>query len=127
MSSLIFHKMLKGKLNIGNGAEPGSGAPRRAESIVNLVGTDVVGIKEQCMVIGMLAWALVGGVGGVVMIFITVGPAPGLAGLAVNGAFITASSLLSKSLKTVEQRRTAASDARMQALAQVITIWAIAV
>ena len=127
-SSLVFHKMLTGKLNSGEvktstqaaaagkdaAGKDGKAAPRRAEAIVNLVGTDVIGIREQCMVLGMMAWALVGAVGALVMIFLTIGFLPGIAGLAVNAFFITASSVLAKTLKVVEQKRTAASDSRMQ-------------
>lgn len=123
-SSLVFHKMLSGKLNIGErgaaAAKEGGAAPRRAESIINLVGTDVIGIKEQGMVLGMLAWAVVGGIGGVIMIFFTIGAVPALVGLAVNTFFICVSGWLSKSLKNVEEKRTAASDSRMQSLGQLI-------
>jgi hypothetical protein len=62
-TSLIFHKLLTAKLNLGDPAThapvDGKSSKRRAESIVNLVGTDVIGLKEQVMVIGMIAWAVV--------------------------------------------------------------------
>ena len=40
---------------------------------MNLVGTDVIGLKEQVMVVGMIAWAVVGGIGAVIMIIVTIG------------------------------------------------------
>jgi hypothetical protein len=49
-TSLIFHKLLTSKLNLGDPAADGRGpvegqaSKRRAESIVNLVGTDVIGL-----------------------------------------------------------------------------------
>ena len=55
---------------------------------MNLVGTDVIGLKEQVMVVGMIAWAVVGGIGAVIMIIVTIGVVPGLCGLFVNIAFI---------------------------------------
>lgn len=131
-TSLIFHKLLTGRLNLGDNAAAaaasadsgaaaeGKVAKRRAESIVNLVGTDVIGLKEQVMVVGMIAWAVVGGIGAVIMIIVTIGVVPGLCGLFVNIAFTFATGRLALRLKGVEKERTAASDKRMQTLGQLI-------
>ncbi len=151
-TSLIFHKLLTAKLNLGdpatNAPVDGKSSKRRAESIVNLVGTDVIGLKEQVMVIGMIAWAVVrpnytyriqrkpfrsgprfysrgapaqvGGIGAVVMIIATIGWVAGLVGLFVNVAFTFITGRLSFRLKNVEKQRTAASDKRMQTLGQLI-------
>eukprot|EP01046_Picozoa_sp_COSAG06_P030831 COSAG06_NODE_2956_length_6028_cov_7.551864_4_plen_244_part_00 len=72
------------------------------------------------MVVGMIAWAVVGGIGAVIMIIVTIGVVPGLCGLFVNIAFTFATGRLALRLKGVEKERTAASDKRMQTLGQLI-------
>jgi ABC-type multidrug transport system fused ATPase/permease subunit len=111
-TSLIFDKMMR-VVQSGQGA-------RTTDSIANLVGSDVIGIREMFMILGMLPWALVGGIGGIIMTFVTLGPVSACVGLVVNFSLVFISTKLSRQLKKVEKARTALSDQRIQNLTQLI-------
>jgi hypothetical protein len=111
-TSLIYDKMLRGALS-GRGA-------RSRESIVNLVGTDVIGVREMFMLLGLMPWSIAGGVGGVTMVCFTLGWSSAAVGLVVNFGLVGLSSVLSRNLKQVEKKRTALSDRRMANLTQLV-------